>query len=177
MKLPLTFRPRERRFALIAMALVVCWLLVSVLVQPLWDRVHHLRLHLQTQTEKLDALSRLLKQAQAVAQGYQAASIYLETGDDERAQSAFLDALEALSQRSSVQLNLKPRPAKREGRMSRFEVELDVEGSQEHVLGFLDALLGMPRLLTIERLRISSVPAKDALLHANLMIQKLTLHQ
>lgn len=177
MKLPLTFRLRERRFALIAMALVVCWLLVSVLVQPLWDRVHSLQLHIQTQTEKLDALNRLLKQTQAVAQGYQAASMYLETDDDERAQSTFLDALETLSQSSSVQLNLKPRPAKREGHMSRFEVELDVEGSQEHVFGFLDALLGMPRLLTIERLRISSVPAKDELLHANLMIQKLTVHQ
>ena len=83
--------------------------------------------------------------------------------------------VEALSTRSNLQLNLKPRPMKREERMSRFEVELDVEGSQSNLLAFLDALLSMPKLITIERLRISSVPGKENTLRANLVIQKITL--
>ena len=61
--------------------------------------------------------------------------------------------------------------------MSRFEVELDVDGSQQELMTFLDALLRMPKLIAVERIRISSVPAKADLLCANLVIQKLTLHQ
>ena len=175
MKGPLTLRPRERRLSLIAAVIISSWIVVSVLVQPLWDRTRELQLHVETQTEKLDALSRLLEQAPSIEREYQELSAYLEVEDDERAQGSFLNELEALSSRQHLKLSLKQRPIKREERVSRFEVEVDVEGSQDNLLAFLDALLGMPRLIAIERLRISSIPAKENVLRANLVIQKLTL--
>ena len=171
------FHLRERRLALIAAVLIFCWLLLSVLVQPLWNRARDLRAEAETQQEKLDALSRLLSQAPAIEQQYQALAAFLEPEDDERVQGAFLENLESLSRQSDLQLNLKPRPLKQEDRVSRFEVELDVEGSQQNLMTFLDALLRMPKLIAVERIRISSVPAKADLLRANLVIQKLTLHQ
>ena len=167
--------PRERRLTLITSVVVGCWGLVSFVVQPLWERVNEVRLHVETHTEKLEALGRLLKQAPSVTHAYAAVAPYLNAAPLEEAQSTFLHDLEALSRASSVQLNLKPRQVKRDGTRSHFEVELDVEGPQPQLMGFLDALFRMPNLITIERLRMSSVQAKESLLRVNLVIQQLLL--
>ena len=178
MKGSITFKPRERRLALIAAILIGCWGFVSWVVLPLGDLVRDLRLRVEAHTEWFQALSRLLAQAPDIERDYQRYAGYLETADDGQAPAAFLGELEALARRSNVQLNLKPRPGKREERLSsRFEVELDVEGPQQSLMAFLDELLRIPKLMTIERLRISTAPAKPDLLRANLVLQKLALHQ
>ena len=175
MKGSLRLRPRERRLALIAGVLISCWVVVGWVGQPLWDRLRDLRLHVATQTEKLKAFTHLLGQAPSVERGYAEVAAYLETADDEGAKGSFLNELEALSRESQIQLNLKPRTMEREERLSRFEIELDVEGRQQSLMAFLDALLRMPRLLAIDRLRVSAVPTKPDLLRANLVIEKLSL--
>ena len=172
----LAFRPQELRLALIAAGVIVCWAAVSWVVQPLWDRVRDLRSHVQAQSDRLDALTRMLAESHSAPARPEALAEYLKTEDDTAAQGAFLNALEVLSRQMSLQLNLKPRPGKRDGRVSQFEIELDVEGSQPHLMAFLDALLQMPKAIAFERLTISTVPAKDNLLRANLILQKLTFH-
>lgn len=168
-------RPNERRLAIVTAVVVGCWLLVSLLVQPLWDRGRELRVQVQTQQEKLEAVSRLLSQAPSVERRYDSLAGYLESEETEQTQRSFLNDLEALSRTADLQLNLKPRGSKREDRVSRFEVELDVEGSQTSLMNFLDALLAMPKLISIERVRLSIVPTKERMLRANLVIQKITL--
>lgn len=170
-----SLQPRERRLALVAAILIGCWLLLGGLLQPLWERVSALHAAVDTQHQKLDGMTRLLDRAPAIERRFQAAEGYFERGTDEQAQSAFLNELESLSQTSDVRLNLKPRSASPEGSLSRFEVELDAEGSQTNLLGFLDALLKMPKLLTVERMRIATVPAKQDLLRATVVLQKLTV--
>ena len=172
-----TLRPRERRLALIAGVVVGCWLFVSWLVQPLWDRLSDLCLRVEHQTEKLEALNRLAKQVPAIEERYQRVAAYLAGEDDERAQSAFLNELELLSRGSELHVNLKQRPPKREERLSRFEVELDVEGAQDALLAFLDRLIAMPTLMAVERLRLSTIPTKADQLRANLVIQHLAIRQ
>ncbi|MBI2104556.1 MAG: hypothetical protein HYT90_03095 [Candidatus Omnitrophica bacterium] len=167
-------RPRERRLALVAGVLIGCWVFLSWLVQPLWGRVRDLRLRVETQAQKLDGFNRLLARAPSIEREYLDAAPYLQTGDAESAQGALLDELESLSRRASVRLNLKPRPSRQDGALSRFEVELDAEGSQQEVLAFLDALLRLPKLITVERVRIAATPAKPDLLRANLVLQQLT---
>jgi len=162
-------RPRERRLALLAAVLIGCWLLVAWLVSPLWERLRDLRLHVDTHTGTLDALQRLLAQGPSIERDYEAYASYLQAGDDEHAQGSLLSELETLSRRSSIQLNLKPRPGKGDDRVSRFEVELDVEGSQQSLMTFLDELLRLPRLVAIDRLRILTVPAKPTILRASLI--------
>ena len=171
----MTLQPRERRLALIAAVLIGCWLFLSWLVQPLWEHVRALRLRVETHTEKLAALSRLLEQAPSVEREYQEVAAYLETADDEQAHRAFLNELEGLSREAGVHLNLKPRPVSQDDRLSRFEVELDAEGPQPNLIQFLDTLLRLPRLIAIERLRLATAPGKEGALRANLVIQKLTL--
>ena len=176
MKRMLAFRPRERRLALMAAMVLLSFGVVSWIVQPLWDRVHDLQLHVDTQLEKLEAIQRLLSKEPSVARRHQALASHLQVESDEGAEGSLLHELEALSRQANLKLNLKPHPLKAGEQTSRFEVELDVEGSQEKLLAFLDALLGMPRLVAIERLRISSVPTKEEQLRASLLIQQLTLH-
>ena len=172
----LTLQPQELRLALIAAGVIGCWAAVSWVMQPLWERLRDLRTHVHTQSARLEALSRMLAESPSAHADHEALAEYLKAEDDEQAQGAFLNALETLCRQANLQLNLKPRPGKRDGRVSQFEVELDVEGPQQPLMAFLDALLRMPAAIAFERLRISAVPAKEEMLRANLVIQKLTFH-
>ena len=171
------FQSRERRLLLIGAAIAGCWALLSGLIQPLWDRLRDNRAAVETHTNKLDALGRLLTQFQAIENEYVRLSGYLERRGNEEARGAFLNDLEQLSRASGVALNLKPRPLKVVDRIGRFEIEVDAEGSSEHIMSFLDALFRMPSLVTIERLRIAVLPSKGRLLRANLVIQRLLIRQ
>lgn len=161
--------------AMIAGGLIACWGVVSLIVQPLWDRNSDLRLEVETRTERLGAVSRLLEQAADIETNYQKITPFLQKNDD-ASQGAFLNELESLSRESQVRMNMKPRPIKQEGRVDRYEVELDLEGSQEQILSFVDAILKLPKLITVERLRLTSAPTREQLLRANIVIQKLSLH-
>ncbi|MBI2496256.1 MAG: type 4a pilus biogenesis protein PilO [Candidatus Omnitrophica bacterium] len=173
----MTFHSRERRLALLAAILIGCWGLVSWMVQPLWDHLHELRRSAETRAEKLQALNRLVTQMPSIERDYERYAIYLEPTGEGQAPGSLLDELEALARRSNVQLNLKPRPGSQQDRVSRFEVELDVEGAQQSLLAFLDELLRLPRLIAVERLHLATAPAKPDALRANLVLQALTLRQ
>jgi hypothetical protein len=173
----LVFSSRERRLALAAGVLIAGWLLTSLVVRPLWMRGRDLRVQVDTLHAKLAAFSRLVTSGPSVEQAYASYAGYVESGDEERARGLFLNELETLSRQAPIALNLKPRSVKQEERLSRFEVELDAEGAQPAVLSFLDAVLRLPRLITIDRLRLSSVPAKAGTLRANLVIQQVLLRQ
>lgn len=171
----LSLRSNELRLALFAAGLVVSWAVLSFVVQPLIERHRDLQLQVTTQQEKLNALAQLMQQAPAVDKRYQSIAAYLPSSDEDQAQHDLLNELEALSRQANLRLNMKPRQAKTQERTGRFEVELDVEGSQQSVLSFLDAVFAMPRLVTVERLRIASIPTKEQLLRANIVIQRLSL--
>lgn len=174
-KKPIVLRSRERQLLLYAAVILGCWTFLSWVVQPLWDRMRDLHLRVETHREKLESLSQLLTQAPAIVREHRELAPYLETAPDEQIRRGFLNELESLSRQSNVQLNLKPRPMKETERSTRFELEVDVEGRQEHMMTFLDGLLAMPRLMSIERLRISSLPSKPEFLRANLIVQRLIL--
>lgn len=175
-RLPL--RPRERRFAFIAAVALGCWSVLSLMVQPLWDVGQDVSARVQGQRQKLAAIARSLAQSRAVVRDAgRLAPLLAGEPAGGAGSAALLGELESLSRTASVTLNLKPRPAVREGQVSRMEVELDLEGSQSGLLNFLDALLRLPRLLTVERLRISTIPAKPDTLRANLILQHLSRPQ
>ena len=165
---------RERRLALIALALILSWGAVSWVLEPQWDHVRDLRVRVASRTERFEALSRLSQRSASVERAYQQVSALVSQGGED-AQGSFLSDLETLCRDSGLQLNLKPRPVKRDEHVSRFEVELDLEGPQESLMAFLDALFRMPRLIAIERLRLASVPTSAQVLRANLVVQHLVL--
>ena len=167
-------RPRERRLAIVAGVLSGCWAVLALAVQPLWDLGQDVAGRVQAQRQKLEAVSRLLAQQPAADARAQLLAAFLSQDAAEGGAASFLNELESLSRSAGVTLNLKPRPAVRDGRMSRMEIELDLEGSQQGLLGFVDALLRAPHLLTVERLRMSTIPAKPELLRANVVIHQLS---
>ena len=168
-------RPRERRLALAAAVLIGCWALVSWLVQPLWERARDLEVHVAAKSGKLEALTRLLAESSAVGKRYAQLAAAFKEGIDEQAQPSFLEELEALSRTAGVQLNLKPKPPARDVHTDSVEIELDVEGSQQNLMAFLDGVLHLPRLIVIDRVRIATAPINPNLLRANLVIRQLLL--
>ena len=175
MKLFPTLRPRERRFALVAIGLFLCWMLVLWVVEPLWHRVSDLRQRTETQLTMAQELNSLLAEAPQIARQYEALGGYLAVQSAEVSRGALFNELEGLSRSANVQLSLKPLPLKEEERLARFPVEIDIEGSPQSVLTFLDSLFRLPKLLVIDRLRLSAVPAKEDQLRANIVLQQLTL--
>ena len=171
-----TLKPRERRLALVAAVFIAGWALVAWLVQPLWDRLRELHLDVRTHAEKFQAMQRLLEQAPSIERDYEQYVPYLQSPDDDGTPQSFMKGLEALSRRSSVQLNLKPHQQKPDKGVTRFEVEIELEGSQPNLLAFLDELLLVKTLITIERLRISTAPT-PGLLRATLLLHRLTLQR
>lgn len=168
-------RPRERRLTLIAGVLILCWAVVSWMIQPLWSTTRAIQQDVAMQAEKLEALDRLMDQTPAVERAYETLAPYLEAAGGEASEASLLATLEELSRSANLQLNLKPRSPRQDERLRRFEVEVDVEGPQEKLLGFLDAVLSMPRLIAVERLRLSSVPTNTQVLRANVVLQQLQL--
>jgi hypothetical protein len=166
-----TFRPRERRLALIAGMVIGVWLALTWAVQPLWERVRDVGLGVETRAEKLHAVTRLLEQGPAIERAYHTYGPYLAAGDGEAQERALLQELESLARAASVQLNLKPRLPTASARATAYEIELDAEGAQPQLLEFLDALLRLPRLVSVERLRIAVVPAKPDTLRATLTLE------
>lgn len=167
-------RLRERRLALTLALLVGSWVILAWMVQPLWDRGAQLGAQVEQHTERLHAVGRLLAQAPVIERRQQELADFLTPEPDDGTRG-FLDQLEGLSRSSNVRLNLKPKPPKPSGHQSRVEVEVEVEGSQETLLRFLDELFRLPKLVTVQQLRIAHAPTKEAALRANLLIEKLTL--
>ncbi|MBI4597692.1 MAG: type 4a pilus biogenesis protein PilO [Candidatus Omnitrophica bacterium] len=175
MKLFPRLRPRERRLALVGLVIFACWMLVLGVVDPLWRHVAALRTSAETELNLARELSALLAQAPEIGRQYEQFGRYLEAASPEADRSALFSALETLARSANVQLNLKPLPVKEEERLMRFPVELDLEGGSHDVLAFTDALLRLPRLIAVDRLRISVVPARESRLRANLVLQQLVL--
>jgi len=169
-------RPGERRLAFIAAVLVSCWVIISLLLQPSWDHVRRLQGQIESAGQKLEAIRDLLAGASKVRQRHALLTTQLNLGDGTDTQRTLLGELESLARQSGVQINLKPRPMKQDGMFTRFDIEFDLEGSQANSLGFVDALIRMPRVFTVERLRMVSVPAQsEASVRTNIVIQSFTL--
>ncbi|MBI3009416.1 MAG: type 4a pilus biogenesis protein PilO [Candidatus Omnitrophica bacterium] len=166
-------RANERRLALAAIVVSGSWVLVVFLIQPLWDKMEDLRVRVDTHTQKLQAIGKLFREAPSIEQEHQMISGYLQEDQESEPQAVLLNELEALARGARVQVNFKPKPMKQEESVEHLGLELDVEGSHQQIFSFLDALLRLPKLLIVERLRITAVPAKDDQIRANLILWKL----
>ena len=168
--------PRERYLAILALGIVGFWLAGSRWIQPLWDQIQGLEVELQARTEKLQALHRLLAQKSTIESDYDHLALYLHPQDASTLTGDWLEELESLSRASDLSLSLKPLPLRLETPLIRFTVELELEGSQEHLLTFLDQLLKVEALVRVEQLRLAMIPDKPGLLRATLIIQRLMVN-
>lgn len=163
-------QPRERQLALIAGLVIGCYLVLTWVLGPLWGRVQDLREQVVQERDKLEAMSGFAERAGASDREYQAVAPLLGqggTGDN----ALFLTTLETLAQNSGVRLNIAPRSTVSGEGWDRSNVELDAEGPQTQVISFLDAVLSMPALATVERMRVSMVPGKTDVLRASILVQ------
>ncbi|GEM_PF-1701483 len=167
-------KPKQRvTLILLVTVAVVVWALVSGLAAPMWAQLGQLRQEAELTQAKIAKLERLAARKPSIEQNYEAYGAFRSDEPESMTQRGFLDELEQLAGAGNVQLNLKPRPMEQEQRVSRVVVEMDVDGTQDELLNFLDRLLAWPRLIEIERLRISASPSKEYPLRASLVVSKL----
>lgn len=169
--------PREQKLALAAMVLIAIWVIVSWVGAPLVDRFTQLQQQTSLSRKRLLRLRELAGHTPAIEQAYAAYARYRDKTPDESAQSAFLSELEESARSGGLSLSLKPRPLQHDGEVSRFGVELDLEGTQNAVLAFLDRLLSHPSLIELERLRLSGTVSTTRPLKANLVVTKVLVRQ
>jgi hypothetical protein len=124
----------------------------------------------------MDAFRRLIERASAIDTKYQAILPYVQAARGEDAEAVFLHELETLSRNAQVHLNLKPRQVKTQDLARRFEVELDAEGGQTSILQFLDGIFTMSKLVSFERIRLSTVPGKEGVVRANVVIESVAFN-
>ncbi len=168
---------RERHLAIVTAALVGTWFVVSLVVLPLWDKLSLLQEQGGGSEEKLSRLQTLVSRRGEIERQHQRYSAYFSRDPDEILQSAFLDELEGLASTEGLQLDLKPQAIERRDRLNRVSVELEVDGTQEAVLGFLERLLTSPQLIEVERFRISTAASVDRPVEASILVTKLVLRQ
>lgn len=170
-----TFSANERRLTVATTILVVGWLALSGAILPLWDRLGLLHQQAEGSWEKLARLQGLVDNRQSIDQRYRRYAEFFSEASDEALHSEFLDELERLAGAGGLQLNLKPLPVEREGRLSRITVELEVDGTQEAILDFLDQLLASPDLMDVERFRLATTASEERPVQASLVVTKLVL--
>lgn len=171
------FSARERTLAIATIAVLVTWAAVSGLALPFWERLNLLRQRAEGSQEKLARLKTLVDQRGSIERQFQRHSVFFSDQPDERIQSEFLDELERLAGAGNLQLDLKPRPVQHAGRLSRMTVELNVDGAQADILGFLDELLTSPSLIDIERFRLSTTTSAERPVQASVVLSKIVLRQ
>lgn len=173
----IAFQSRERRLLIVAGLVIGSWAYISGMVQPLWDRADVLEDQVSGGVEKLQALQRLLSQRSQIEGQYEQLAEFLRDEDIAVVQGDWLQQLESLSRTCGLSLNLKPRPLRQADPISRFDVELELEGSQEELLEFLDELFALKMLVVVERLRLAVIPDKPDMLRASLVLERLILNK
>ena len=168
---------RERLLAVATGMVILIGLMVTWVGLPLWDRVTSLQEQATASTEKLARLRKLASNRPSIEHRHRQYAAFFSQESDELLQGGLLDALEQLAASSRLQLNLKPLPVHRDGRISRFRVEVEVDGEQAGILEFLDRLLSSPDLVEVDRLRLSSTASRDFPLRAALVVTKIVFRQ
>lgn len=167
--------PREQQLALAAGMVMIVWVVVSWVGLPLWDRVRQLGQRAPVSQRKLARLQEVMNRQSQIEQAYQAQASYRSTESDESMQSAFLSKLEELANGAGLKLGLKPRPIQRDGPLTRFGVELELDATQEALLTFLDRLLAQPVLMELDTVRISATTSKESPLRATLLVNRVVM--
>ena len=164
------FSSRERTLALAAALVIGVSVLMMKVMAPLWDRLAQLRQRESVSQEKLERWRSLVAHRDDIERAFARYDSFRIGEPPERIQAALLHELEELARSSNVQMALKPRPVQSDARAHQIGLELQLDGTQPAVLGFLDHLFAWPRLLTFERIRLSTTALSDRPLRANLIV-------
>ena len=164
------FSSREWTLALVAGVVIGTSLLVIKVMAPLWDQLTRLRARESVSQEKLERWRSLVARRAQIEHAYARYATFRNGDVPERVQATLLSELEELARASNVQMALKPRPIQSDERAHQIGVELQLDGSQAAVLGFLDRLLSWPRLIIFDRIRLSSAASAERPLRANVIM-------
>ena len=169
------FSSRERTLALAAALVIGASLLVIKVMAPLWDQLAKLRERESVSQEKLERWRSLVARRHDIERAYVRYARFRTPEEPERIQATLLGELEELARTLNVQMALKPRQIQSDEQADQIALEVQLDGTQSAVLGFLDRLLSWPRLIVFERIRLSTSASSDQPLRANVILSVFVL--
>ena len=140
---------RERLMALAAVLVLGSAVIAARVLGPMWDRAQRLQAQVTRMSSQLQAAQRV---SHAGGVGSEAAALIQQERlalQDPQPQLRLFEELDVLARQSGVRLDLRPSASEGLG------VQAALEGGQAQVLAFLDAILGMRRLISIEQARLT----------------------
>ena len=170
-------KTHERMLAAMAVVVIAGAILGVWVIEPLIGKIGQARSEIEGKKTKLESVKRLIGESTRVNQEYQALAEFYEDQTGGVAPHAILDEIETLSSQLNLQLNLKPRGLKHDEDMEYFEIELEVQGSQDPMMSFLDELLRLRTLMLVERLRVTNAPTREHKLQANILLRQVKLEK
>jgi hypothetical protein len=143
----------------------------------LWDRLRILDRQALAARQRMAQFKALAARTPRIDQRSQAYAGFWSEGSDELLRQTFFEELEQFAGGGKLPLNLKPRPIRREGRVGRLGVELEVDATQAELLAFLDRVFAHPSLVELERLRIAPTASPESPLRATLVVNKVIIQR
>ena len=140
---------RERLMALAAALTLGSAVIAARVLGPMWDHAQRLQAQVTRMSGQLHAAQRT---SRAGAVGSEAAALIQQERlalQDPQPQLRLFEELDVLARQSGVRLDLRPSASEEPGVLAALE------GGQAQVLAFLDAVMGMRRLISIEQVRLT----------------------
>ena len=153
----MNLRRREKLLALAAAAVVLLWLLDSLVLTPVWEGYRHDRaqaLAVQQELFKAEQLLRRAEDLEAHHRGRMAAGLALPTS---QAEGKMLEAIEQWANRSGLRnVSMRPERADPENGVQAIRCRVTAEGPMSALVGTCWRMETASIPLRIEHLRVSA---------------------
>lgn len=165
---------REKLLFYLTIAIIAFSLIFNFLIIPLGKKWSQLNREILAKEMKLRKNIKFLKQERAVKKIYLKYYDYSKReGSDEGEMTSLLDRVEKVASMAGIHIaNIRPRPIKNFSFYKKYTLEMNCEATLLQFIEFIYNLQKTPRLIRVERLKITS-QEKKSLLRAQMFISKL----
>lgn len=165
---------REKKIAAITGALVAGFVAFRLGFTPILERYQLLSARERNlRGEYLRARRNVLLQKAVEREREVYAREISRQGSDQEEQSFLLREIERLSRELPIRLRgMRPLPHKELGFYQRYAVSMEIEGAVGHVMKFVHMIESSPKLLKVERLRLTANSRKRGYLVGHVLVSR-----
>ena len=170
---------KKEKIGLVAATIVVSAVIIDrLVVSPIGERFRRLGRDIELSERKLVLDLRNISNKESISDEYEKYRNYVRksASSDEEEVAAVLAEIENLARRSDINLDdIKPQQAKQTDFYREYYVEIEAEGTMEHIIIFLHNLNSSPQLLRAVKLRLGLKDKESPVVKASIMVSKISM--
>ena len=170
---------KKEKIGLAAAVIVVSVVIIDrLVVTPIGERFQRLGREIEVSEKKLVLDLRNISNKEPISAEYEKYRNYVKRSapSDEEEVAAVLAEIEGLARRSDINLDdIKPQRAKETDFYKEYYVEIEVEGTMEHITIFLHNLNNSPQLLRAVKLRLGLRDKESSVVKASILVSKISI--